>query len=236
MESELFGHERGAFTGAYGAHVGALERANGGTLFLDELGELPLELQSRLLRVLDERVVRRVGGAQPIPLDVRIVAATNRDLQAMVAEKRFRQDLFFRIAAAVIRLPPLRERKEDLPQLVDHLLADLERPDVCLSEGALETLRAHDWPGNVREVKNALAYALTFVDGRVLDRKHLQLIEPAGDSELDHLPIGGRLLDAVERVAIKQTLLKAQGNKLRAARMLGIASSTLYKKMKQYGL
>jgi DNA-binding NtrC family response regulator len=236
MESELFGHERGAFTGAYGVHVGALERADGGTLFLDELGELPLELQSRLLRVLDERVVRRVGGKAPIPLDVRVIAATNRDLQAMVAEKRFRQDLFFRIAAAVVRVPALRDRKEDLPELVRALLTDLGRPDVCLTDGAVAVLRAHDWPGNVRELKNALAYALTFIDGSMLDRQHFQLIEPHGESDLDQLPLGGRLLDTVERVAIKQTLVKAQGNKLRAARMLGIASSTLYKKMKQYGL
>jgi DNA-binding NtrC family response regulator len=237
MESELFGHERGSFTGAYGTHLGALERAAGGTLFLDELGELPLELQSRLLRVLDERVVRRVGGAQPIPLDVRIVAATNRDLQGMVAEKRFRQDLYFRIAAAVIRLPPLRERKEDLPQLVTHLLADLGRADVTVSEAAFATLSAHDWPGNVRELKNALAYALTFIDEPLIEPRHLSLLEAsAGASDLDHLPLGGRELDCVERVAIKQTLIKAQGNKLRAARMLGIASSTLYQKMRKYDL
>jgi transcriptional regulator with PAS, ATPase and Fis domain len=237
MESELFGHERGAFTGAVAVHQGALERARGGTLFLDELGELPLELQSRLLRVLDERVVRRVGGAQPIPLDVRIVAATNRDLKAMVAERRFRQDLYFRIAQAVVHLPPLRERKEDLPQLVAHLLADLGRPEMRVTPAALQALRAHDWPGNVRELKNALAYALTFADEAQLEREHLQLLEPAAaGGELDHLQLGGLLLDTVERVAIKQTLVKAQGNKLRAARMLGIASSTLYKKMKKYGL
>jgi transcriptional regulator with PAS, ATPase and Fis domain len=237
MESELFGHERGAFTGAHAVHVGALERARGGTLFLDELGELPLELQSRLLRVLDERVVRRVGGGQAIPLDVRIIAATNRDLQTMVREKRFRQDLYFRIAAAVIHLPPLRERKEDLPQLVRTLLADLDRPEVTLTDAALDALCAHDWPGNVRELKNALAYALSFLDEPLIDRQHLQLgHSAAGDSDLDALPLGGRLLDTVERVAIKQTLAKAQGNKLRAARMLGIASSTLYKKMKKYGL
>ena len=237
MESELFGHERGSFTGAYGTHVGALERAGGGTLFLDELGELPLELQSRLLRVLDERVVRRVGGAQPIPLDVRIVAATNRDLAAMVAEKRFRQDLYFRIAAAVIRLPPLRERKEDIEQLVAHLLGDLSRPDVVVSQEAFALLRAHDWPGNVRELKNALAYALTFIDAPLIEARHFSLLEAVGGAcDLDHLPLGGRVLDHVERVAIKQTLVKAQGNKLRAARMLGIASSTLYQKMKKYDL
>jgi len=237
MESELFGHERGAFTGAIAVHQGALERARGGTMFLDELGELPLELQSRLLRVLDERVVRRVGGAQPIPLDVRVIAATNRDLKAMVAEKRFRQDLYFRIAQAVVHLPALRERKEDLPQLVATLLTDLGRPEVTVAPAALQALKAHDWPGNVRELKNALAYALTFADEPQIEREHLQLLEPARQgSELDHLPLGGLLLDTVERVAIKQTLDKAQGNKLRAARMLGIASSTLYKKMKKYGL
>jgi DNA-binding NtrC family response regulator len=237
MESELFGHERGAFTGAYGVHVGVFERARGGTVFLDELGELPLELQSRLLRVLDERVVRRVGGTQPIPVDVRVIAATNRDLAAMVAEKRFRRDLYFRIAAAVIHLPPLRERKEDIAELARQLLEDLGRADVRITEAAIETLRAHDWPGNVRELKNAIAYALSFADGEKIDRGHFQLLAaPGGDPELDQLPLGGRLLESVERVVIKQTLSQAQGNKLRAARMLGIASSTLYKKMKKYGL
>ena len=237
MESELFGHERGAFTGAHATHVGALERARGGTLFLDEIGELPLELQSRLLRVLDERAVRRVGGTQVVPVDLRIVAATNRDLAQLVAEKRFRRDLYFRIAGAVIRLPPLRERKEDLPALVEQLLADLGRPEVVLADAALETLRAHSWPGNVRELKNALAYALTFVERGVLQPSHFRLVEPeTGDSDLDHLPLGGRTLDSVERVAIKQTLAQAQGNKLRAARILGIASSTLYQKMRKYDL
>jgi transcriptional regulator with PAS, ATPase and Fis domain len=237
MESELFGHERGAFTGAYGAHIGVFERARGGTVFLDELGELPLELQSRLLRVLDERMVRRVGGTQPIPVDVRVVAATNRDLAAMVAEKRFRRDLFFRIAAAVICLPPLRQRSEDIAELAQQLLADLGRPEITLTESAIAVLRAHSWPGNVRELKNALAYALSFTDDGTLDGRHFRLLEAAsGDPELDHLPLGGRLLDTVERVAIKQTLIQAQGNKLRAARLLGIASSTLYKKMKKYGL
>ena len=237
MESELFGHERGAFTGAHAAHVGALERARGGTLFLDEIGELPLELQSRLLRVLDERVVRRVGGTEAIPVDVRVVTATNRDLQVMVAAKRFRQDLYFRIAAAVIRLPPLRERTEDLPALVSVLLADLGRPDVTVSGAAMDALCTHVWPGNVRELKNALAYALSFDGEAVLQPEHFHLDEPsASDSELDHLPLGGRPLDRVERVVIKQTLAQAQGNKLRAARMLGIASSTLYKKMKKYDL
>jgi len=237
MESELFGHERGSFTGAHAAHVGALERARGGTLFLDEIGELPLELQSRLLRVLDERVVRRVGGSQAFPVDVRIVTATNRNLQTLVGEKRFRQDLYFRIAGAIIRLPALRERKEDLPGLVARLLDDLGRPEVSVSPAALETLRAHSWPGNVRELKNSIAYALSFVDELVLEPQHFRLVEPAsGDSDLDQLPLGGRTLDSVERVAIKQTLVQAQGNKLRAARLLGIASSTLYQKMKKYDL
>jgi two-component system response regulator AtoC len=237
MESELFGHERGAFTGAHTVHVGALERASGGTLFLDEIGELPIELQSRLLRVLDERVVRRVGGAQVFPVDVRIVAATNRDLHAMIGEKRFREDLYFRIAGAVVHLPPLRDRKEDLPYLTARLLDDLGRPEVTVSEAALHTLRAHPWPGNVRELKNSLAYALTFLDGSVLEPQHFRLVEPRkGDSDLERLPLGGRLLDHVERVAIKQTLMQVQGNKLRATRILEIASSTLYQKMKKYDL
>jgi len=239
-ESELLGHERGAFTGAITAHAGAFERAHGGTLFLDEVAELPLDLQPRLLRALESRRVRRVGGRVDRRVDVRVLAATNRDLRADVAAGRFREDLYFRLAVAVVSVPPLRKRLDDLPRLTYRLLADLGRSDLRVSEGALTTLRAHAWPGNIRELKNALACAVAFVEPgcTLLEPKHLRLlaaIEQA-DSGLDGLPLAGQALERIERVAIRQTLAQADGNKMFAARTLGIAVSTLYEKLKKYGL
>lgn len=237
VESELFGHERGSFTGAHSEHLGAFERAHGGTLFLDEIGELPLDLQPRLLRVLDNRCVRRVGGTKDRQIDVRIVAATNRDLSAMTASKHFRADLYFRLAAAVVQLPPLRDRLDDLPLLVPRLMLDLGRGDVIVSDETLEALRAHSWPGNVRELKNTLACAAAFVDSGVMTPRHLRIAEaPHHLSRLDHLALGGHTLESIERIAIKQTVLQAGGNKVHAARALGIAPSTLYEKLKRYGL
>jgi DNA-binding NtrC family response regulator len=241
IESELFGHERGAFTGAVAEHPGAFERARGGTLFLDEIGELPLDLQPRLLRVLDQQSIRRVGGTRDRAVDVRVVAATNRDLEALVESHRFRQDLYFRLAGAVVVLPPLRERLDDLPLLVPRLLADLGRPDVRVASSAFEALRAHGWPGNVRELKNTLACALAFVDAAVLERDHLRFTPATLASEtqqagLDRLALGGHSLDALERAAIRQTLALTNGNKAQAARALGIAISTLYEKLKRHGV
>jgi transcriptional regulator with PAS, ATPase and Fis domain len=237
MESELFGHDKGAFTGAHAEHTGAFERAAGGTLFLDEIGELPLDLQPRLLRALDNRSVRRVGGTRDRHIDVRIVAATNRDLAAFVAGKQFRQDLYFRLAAAVIHLPPLRDRIDDIPLLVGRLVADLGRGSVPIAADAVETLCGHRWPGNVRELKNALACALAFVgEGETLEARHLRFPIAVPDHQLlDGLPLGGHDLDSVERATIKQTLVMTRGNKVRAARLLGISHSTLYEKLKRQG-
>jgi transcriptional regulator with PAS, ATPase and Fis domain len=237
MESELFGHEKGSFTGAHAEHNGAFERAAGGTLFLDEIGELPLDLQPRLLRALDNRSIRRVGGTRDRTLDVRIVAATNRNLPAFVAAKQFRQDLYFRLTAAVVHLPPLRDRIDDVPLLVPRLLADLGRGSVSVAAAALEQLCEHRWPGNVRELKNTLSCALAFVaDGEALQPRHLRFPDTASDhSMLDALPLGGYDLDSVEQATIKQTLVLTGGNKIRAARMLGISHSTLYEKLKRYG-
>lgn len=239
-ESELLGHERGAFTGAITAHAGAFERAHGGTLFLDEIAELPIDVQPRLLRALESRRVRRVGGRVDRRVDVRVIAATNRDLRADVAAGRFREDLFFRLAVAVVAVPPLRKRLEDLPQLVHSLLADLGRPDLRISDSALTALRAHAWPGNIRELKNALACAVAFVeDGTTaLEQRHLRLLSaaPEDSSGLDGLPLAGQALERIERVAIRQTLAQAEGNKMYAARALGIAVSTLYEKLKKYNL
>jgi len=237
VESELFGHERGAFTGAHAEHPGAFERAQGGTLFLDEIGELPLDLQPRLLRALDNHAVRRVGGTADRRVDVRIVAATNRDLGALVSAKQFRQDLYFRLAAAIIHLPPLRDRLDDLPLLVPRLMRDLGREETIVPESTLEALRAHTWPGNVRELKNVLACALALVGPGVPEPRHLRFAaSPSEETALDRLPLGGHSLTALERAAIRQTLLSARGNKVQAAKALGIAPSTLYEKLKKYGL
>jgi DNA-binding NtrC family response regulator len=233
-ESELLGHERGAFTGALAAHAGAFERAGGGTLFLDEIGELPLDLQTRLLRVLGKRSVRRVGGTQDRPVDVRIVAATNRDLQTEVSAGRFRQDLYFRLAGAVVQVPPLRQRAEDIPTLVGRLLGDLGHREVDVTAAALAELSQRPWPGNVRELKNTLACAVAFLDGHVLEPRHFALPAAERKPTLDHLPLGGMKLEAIEWVAIQQTLAQTRGNKARAAHLLGIAPSTLYEKLKKH--
>jgi DNA-binding NtrC family response regulator len=236
VESELFGHERGAFTGAHSEHPGAFERAGGGTLFLDEIGELPLDLQPRLLRALDNHTIRRVGGTKDRKSDVRIVAATNRDLGALVTAKHFRQDLYFRLAAAIIKLPPLRERLDDLPLLAARLLRDLGREDVRLGEATVQALQAHAWPGNVRELKNVLSCGLAFVEAGVLEPQHLRFVPPpAEEAALDRLPLGGHSLESIERTAIRQTLQAARGNKVHAAKILGIAPSTLYEKLKRSG-
>jgi DNA-binding NtrC family response regulator len=240
-ESELLGHERGAFTGAVSAHAGAFERASGGTLFLDEVGELPIDLQSRLLRALESRKVRRVGGKLDRFIDVRVIAATNRDLRMDVAAKRFREDLFFRLAVAVVPVPPLRERLDDLPDLVECLLVDLGRRDLRVSVATIAAMRAHTWPGNVRELKNLLACAVALLDPGIctLEPHHVRIAVPSQrdrDVRLDRLPLGGQTLDRIECVAIRQTMAQAEGNKISAARTLGIAVSTLYEKLKKYGL
>jgi DNA-binding NtrC family response regulator len=239
-ESELLGHERGAFTGAVSTHAGAFERAHGGTLFLDEIAELHLDLQPRLLRALENRKVRRVGGRLDRRVDVRVIAATNRDLRAEVAAGRFREDLYFRLAVAVVPIPPLRERLDDLPELVRSLLVDLGRPELTLSDAAVAALRAHPWPGNVRELKNVMVCAAAFVEpgNHVIEADHLRLLSENQDdnSRLEALPLAGQSLDRIERVAIRQTLAHVSGNKVSAARMLGIAVSTLYEKVKKYGI
>jgi transcriptional regulator with PAS, ATPase and Fis domain len=236
-ESELFGHERGSFTGAIATHVGAFERADRGTLFLDEIGELPMDLQPRLLRVLETRRVRRVGGSQERQLDVRVIAATNRQLRAEISAGKFREDLYFRLAGAVVPVPPLRARLEDVPWLTQDLLHGLGRGDVTVTEATLSALREHAWPGNVRELKNALACALAFIDSGILEPIHLRLTPHSGSaSEAVELPyLGGQSLQSLERLAIRQTLSRTQGNKALAARTLGVSVSTLYEKLKKYG-
>ena len=237
LESEIFGHERGAFTGAVSAHTGAFERACGGTLFLDEVGELPIDLQPKLLRVLESRCFRRVGGTRDRPHDVRVVAATNRDLATLVANRQFREDLYFRLAAAVVSVPPLRERLDDLPLLVPSLLRDLGSFNRAVSDDVFELLAAHSWPGNVRELKNTLANALAFADAGPMEVQHVRIVNPvATGSVLDRLPLAGHKLETIERAAIRQTLRQTRGNKTQSALLLGIAISTLYEKLRKYDL
>ncbi len=222
LESELFGHERGAFTGATERRAGKLELAQGGTLFLDEIGEVSPAVQVKLLRVLEERVFMRVGGTQPIRLDVRVIAATNADLEHLVAERRFREDLFYRLHVVPLVLPPLRERLEDLPLLAAHLLRQIAGGDhLALSQGALTRLAAHTWPGNVRELRNVLERAALLAEGLVIDAEHVQFAGIARSGPV--APQSSRRLDQVEREAILAGLEATGWNKVAAARRLGIA-------------
>ena len=237
LESEIFGHEKGAFTGATEARRGRFELADGGTLFLDEVGELAPGLQSKLLRVLEERKFERVGGSRTISVDVRLVAATNRDLAAEMQAGRFRADLYHRLAVFPIRLPPLRERKKDIVPLAEHLLVrigeDLGRRGLSLSAAARAALLARDWPGNVRELRNVLERAAILTDGKQLEAEHLGAA-PAAPA-LAAAGVAGTLRDA-ERATIAAALAATGGHRKQAAERLGIGERTLYDKIKDYGL
>jgi DNA-binding NtrC family response regulator len=245
LESELFGHEKGAFTGAVGRRKGKFEAADGGTLFLDEVGDISPKLQLELLRVLEDRSFHRVGGNDPISVDVRIVAATNRDLRRAVAEGRFREDLYYRLNVIPILIPPLRERKEDVPLLVDRFLealsAELKRKLDGVSHDAMAALMAYDWPGNVRELRNVLERGSVVATGALLQLPDLGLPTPAGAAAEPAAPgaapqSASGTLEDVERRHIGEILLQAGGNVTRAARTLGIDRVTLYKKIRKYGL
>jgi two-component system response regulator FlrC len=232
MESEIFGHEKGAFTGASAARRGRLELADGGTLFLDEIGELKHELQAKLLRVLQERTFERVGGTRTIEVDVRWIAATNRDLEQMVRDGSFREDLYHRLAVFPLRLPPLRERQGDLLPLAETLLArisaDLGRPPLRLDEEARRRILHGAWPGNVRELANALERAAILADGETLHGADIAIA--AGDAAADDTVT----MADIERDAIRRTLAEVGGNRRLAAERLGIGLRTLYDKLKRY--
>ncbi len=243
FESELFGHEKGAFTGADARKAGKLELAADGTLFLDEVGDLPPDLQAKLLRVLQERVFERVGGLAPLPFAARVAAATNRDLEAMVREGAFRQDLFFRLGAARVTVPPLRERKGDIPLITARFLhragRSIGREIRGLSQAALERLLAYDWPGNVRELENAVTRAAAICRGSVIgpDDLVLENPRPAADGPA-HRPASGEAasLDDAVREHVEKVLRETGWNITRAARILDISPTTLRKKIADHGL
>jgi transcriptional regulator with GAF, ATPase, and Fis domain len=243
LESELFGHERGAFTGAVQRRIGRFELAQGGTLFLDEIGELPLDAQAKLLRALQEHEIDRVGGTRTIQLDVRILAATNRDLEALVRENRFRADLFYRLAVFPIVVPPLRERRDDIPELVSVFVRTLAARHVsnvtAVDADALAYLQAYDWPGNVRELQNVLERAVVLARGSTLgipDLPELHSREVEAPHEADARGTLKERVDAYERGLVADALARANGNQSEAARRLGASRATLQYKMKIYGL
>ena len=262
LESELFGHERGAFTDARERKLGKLELAHGGTLFLDEIGDMPADLQTKLLRALQERAIERVGGTEPIRIDVRVLAATNRDLEAMMREGRFREDLFYRLNVVTVNLPPLRERRRDIPLLVEHFLSKhaTELGERGVAPEALDRLVGHDWPGNVRELENVVQRAMVMATSGVILPEHLPIgpvsaaASVAVDATLEEI-IERKLLECVrglrqhtsanlydlvlglvEKPLLRAVLRETGGNQVRAAQILGINRNTLRKKLTEHGI
>jgi len=241
LESELFGHERGAFTGAHQRRIGLIETASGGTLFLDEISELSPELQVKLLRVLEDRTITRVGGSTRIPVDFRLVAATNRNLESWVAEGRFREDLYYRLKVVTLRIPPLRERPDDIPALVQHFLEtfnrELGREVRRLQPSVLAVLRKYPWPGNVRELRNLMESLVLFASGEEIPLEDLPAeyrlptaAPPSASAEWAPRPMA-----EIEKEAILKTLQYTGGHRARAAQLLGIGLRTLQRKLKEYG-
>ena len=265
LESELFGYEKGSFTGASSRRVGKIEQASGGTVFLDEIGDMPTSIQAKLLRLLQENQIERLGGREPIDVDVRIIAATNRDLEKAVTEGRFREDLFYRLNVITLRLPPLRERAEDIPHLAEHFLhrlsLDKDIPLPAVSAGAMAALARHPWFGNVRELKNLLQKLIVFNRGETISPndvatalgetpQHTPLPPEMQDSLHSQLQLKIRgvleqspgencfeqLMDSMGMIVVKEALDISKGNRSQAARMLGLSRPTLLAKMERYGL
>jgi DNA-binding NtrC family response regulator len=254
LESELFGHEKGAFTGAAERKPGSFEEASGGSLFLDEVGELPLSVQAKLLRSLQEKEIRRLGGRESRPIDVRIIAATNRDLEGAITGGAFREDLYYRLNVIHVHLPPLRARQEDIPLLAQHFLTrysrELERPVGGFTPDTLEALSAHSWPGNVRELENTIkqalmtcrGYLITVEDLRLVERPTARVREIPATEPLDHglevtlLSHSGQAYRHVEERLIRKALELTKHNQVQAAHLLGITRNVLRHRMKQFGL
>jgi DNA-binding NtrC family response regulator len=241
MESELFGHERGAFTGAIARREGCFELANTGTLFLDEIAEMPVMLQAKLLRVLEDRKVRRLGSPKEVPVDVRVLAATNKDPHEAVRRGMMREDLLYRLNVIHIKLPPLRDRREDIPLLTEFMVKELgerhQRPGSIVSSEVLEIFARHSWPGNVRELRNVVEHAVVVCEGQRIEKQHLppQMFDGRDlrNEEEITLPIPISL-DEAERQLILKTLIKTNNNKTRAADLLAISLKTLHNKLKAY--
>jgi two-component system, NtrC family, response regulator AtoC len=243
MESELFGYEKGAFTGATKTKAGLFQAANGGTIFLDEIGELPLEMQAKLLRVLQEKEVRPVGSNSNVSVDVRVIAATNRDLEAAYRAGTFRKDLYFRLNVVTVHLPPLRERRSDIPVLVHHFLDRYAKgSQIQVTAGAMKSFLHYDWPGNIRELENCIARAVTLGDGKTIDVVDLPpaIRSEQSDSTISASPDAGSLsttaLAEMERMTILRVFEQANGDKALAGKMLGISRATLYRKLKRYNI
>jgi DNA-binding NtrC family response regulator len=245
IESELFGHEKGAFTGALERRAGCFELARGGTLLLDEIGDMPMNTQAKLLRILEESRVRRLGSAREIELDVRVLASTNKNLADAIAKGAFREDLFFRLNVFEVHLPPLRERKEDIPPLARELLAGLNRKHDCrvteVSPEALAIFDRYDWPGNVRELRNLLERAVILAGGGAVTPAHLPRgfagcpEPPPSDPDAPVVLEPGMTVDEAERALIELTLRHTKNNRTRSAEILGISGKTLFNKLKAYG-
>jgi transcriptional regulator with GAF, ATPase, and Fis domain len=246
LESELFGHERGAFTGAVSSKPGRIEQANGGVLFLDEVGEMAPSVQAKLLRVLEEREFMRLGSTRVVHADIRVIAATNRDLHAAIQRGEFREDLYYRLGVFEISLPPLRDRLDDILDLADSFLEEIGetvgRPAAGIARDAKDHLLAYSWPGNVRELRNAIERAVILADGGVIRSEHLPVApRPAAaaapiDSAATPLPAGGISLEAIERSLVVKALTQARHNKTRAAKLLGLTRAQLYSRIEKYGL
>jgi DNA-binding NtrC family response regulator len=236
LESELFGHEKGAFTGAIRMKPGRFEAAEGGSVFLDEIGELPMSIQVKLLRFLQDRTYVRVGGEEMRRADVRILTATNRNLEEMIHQARFREDLYYRLNVFPIRLVPLRERREDIPLLVEHFLRHQERGLSDLSPEALEHLRSYDYPGNIRELQNLIERSCILAGSGRIERNHFPLERGRLSGDPGELLSLGLSLDQIEKRLIKEALDRAQGNKTRAASLLGISRRALYSRMESHGI
>ncbi len=248
IESELFGHEKGSFTGAITARQGCFELSNTGTLLLDEIGDMPFALQAKLLRVLEDGRVRRLGASREIQLDVRVLASTNRDPRQMVAEGKFREDLFYRLSVITVVLPPLRDRSEDIPALAEAILGELNQKHntrvASLDPAVLQVLKRHGWPGNVRELRNTLERAVVFAGEGEIRLEHLPQSLTGATAEPARRTLGpipsvtlhvGATLEQAERELIEITLIHTKNNRTRAAEILGINQKTLYNKLKEYG-
>jgi DNA-binding NtrC family response regulator len=242
LEDELFGHVRGAYTGAQTEREGRFEHADDGTLFMDEIGDMPQSMQAKLLRVLENGEVVRLGSNDPIKVDVRLISATNRNLDEMVADKRFREDLFFRIKGVTIRIPPLRDRREDIPLLVyyflQHAAERYNKPIEGVQPEAQQMLMSYPWPGNVRQLKNVIENMVVLTNGNQISLDALpREIRPAGGEKVGGLDnVVGMSLEQLEREAIRNTLKATGGNREQAAKILGIGERTLYRKIKEYDL